>query len=342
MGTVKRIYIHGRKNKYVDTYEKSGDYDMYIYLDIVKQFACEMCGTCCRNDWLVTVDEDTYRRNSVLFAQTGRVQEFNHAFIPIQGEKSPGEYAYIAKGMEDGCWFLDTANFCRLHKEAGHAHLDTVCQTFPRYPMSTARGIELTLSFSCPAVLRLVERCEPLTMLQSEQPPLVVLPDSYVEYVFPKQKQIYDPLRYYFEIEHHFIDILQHRRRSIAQRLDFIARTVEEMDRLDGNENIGEQLTRLFYANYAILDADSAAAQDGLWNTPEILMEHFFVNFIFKKPFYTYGLRHTMKMLRNFYSRIASEIQDLADPTVQMTQVRSAIMRIEFQFGHNRQSLGYK
>jgi lysine-N-methylase len=317
---------------------------MYIYLDIAKQFTCEICGTCCRNDWLVTVDEDTYRRNSALFTQTGRVQEFQNAFIPIQGKKCPGEYAYIAKGMEDGCWFLDTANLCRLHKEAGHAHLDTVCQIFPRYPMSTARGIELTLSFSCPAVLRLVERREPLTMLRSDQPPLALLPDSYVEHVFPKQKQRYDPLRYYFEIEHHFIDILQHRRRSVAQRLDLIARTVEEIDRLDGNENIGVQLTSMFYANYAILDADADADadQDGLGITPEILMEHFFVNFIFKKPFYTYGLRHTMKMLRNFYSRIASEIQDLTDPTVQMTQVRSAIIGIEFQFGHNRQSLGYK
>jgi len=24
---------------------------MYIYLDIVEQFSCEMCGTCCRNDF---------------------------------------------------------------------------------------------------------------------------------------------------------------------------------------------------------------------------------------------------------------------------------------------------
>lgn len=128
---------------------------MFVYLDIVEEFSCKQCGACCRNDWLVTVDEPGYRRNQSLFASQQRSEEFSTAFIPIRSGQEPGEYASIAKNENGACHFLDEQNMCRLQKLGGHEHLDRVCQLFPRYPMDTARGVEISLSFSCPEALRL-------------------------------------------------------------------------------------------------------------------------------------------------------------------------------------------
>lgn len=67
---------------------------MYIYLDLVEDFNCEMCGTCCRRDWLITLDESSYHRNLQLFESTDRAAEFAAAFVPIAEQKAFGECLY--------------------------------------------------------------------------------------------------------------------------------------------------------------------------------------------------------------------------------------------------------
>ena len=59
---------------------------MYIYPDIVAGFSCEMCGTCCRNDWLVTLDKTSYQRNQKLFASKGKMDEFRQAFVLLHDQ----------------------------------------------------------------------------------------------------------------------------------------------------------------------------------------------------------------------------------------------------------------
>lgn len=311
---------------------------MYIYIDIVEGFSCEMCGTCCRNDWLVTVDEQHYRRNAELFMATGRSEEFPNAFIPLQGN-SLAEYAYIAKQASGGCWFLDASNLCRLHREAGHDHLDPVCQTFPRYPMSTARGIELTLSFSCPAVIRLASRTAPLAMIRSERQPLALAPNNYVVEVYPHQQPAYSPLRYYFELEHHFIDIMQCRSITTGERLALIEKTVRAFGCLQQDDSFSQKLNRIFYTNYDYLDAKAADGQPGFHQIPDILIENFFVNFIFKKPFYIYGLECTAKLLGSIWQHIEKARRHDADPQEDIKRTQSVIMDIEFQYSHNRRAL---
>jgi lysine-N-methylase len=313
---------------------------MYIYLDIVEQFTCEMCGSCCRNEWQVTMDEASYRRNARLFRQTGREREFRMAFIPLQGKTSPGEYAYIAKQADGSCWFLDETNLCRLHREAGHEHLDSVCRTFPRYPMSTARGSELTLSFSCPAVIKLLNRAEPLRVIRSERKPIAFDEGTYTVEVYPKQKPAFDPLRYYFEIEQHVIDILQSRGLSMTQRLQMVVRTIRQMQSIPGDRDAGQELNRIFYSNYDCLDrlSDSVPVQQTGPGAPDVLIEHFLVNLIFKKPFYLYGFDRTLQLIQTIWSRIES-VRRAATAAPAAEMIQTAIRNIEFQYGHNRQAI---
>ncbi|QDR82205.1 flagellin lysine-N-methylase [Sporomusa termitida] len=301
---------------------------MYIYTDIVGQFACQMCGTCCRNQWQVTVDKASYRRNEALFAAGGRTAEFAQAFIVLAGRSGYGEHAYIAKQAGGGCWFLGAGNLCRLHEEAGHSHLDAVCRTFPRYPVSTARGLEITLSFSCPAVLKLADREEGLRLIRAEEPPLELTADNYAAEIYPQQQPDRQPLRYYFELESHFIDLLQCRAMPFSERLAFLADTVQAVDRLAGSQDISRQLTALFNRNYDWLEELAAAREPARPEAGSGLLENFFVSLLFKKPFYIFGFSRTLLLLNRIWQRLLGA-DDLG----------REIMRLELQYGHDRQAL---
>jgi len=312
---------------------------MYIYLDIVEDFVCKMCGSCCRNDWMVTLDEDSYHRNAQLFIKTGRSEEFNKVFIPLTDESGLGEYAYIGKKASGGCWFLADNNRCRLQVEAGHKHLDQVCQTFPRYPMNTARGTELTLSFSCPAVIRMASRIKPLCFIRSEKSPITITTNSDVVHVYPAQQPAWNPLGYYFELEQHFIDMMQCRSISIGERLQMIKGTALAINCLPHDQSLGQGLNKIFYDNYELLDMMVASSQQSKHYIPEILLENFFVNFIFKKPFYIYGLQRTVQLLASIWQRIENARKVVADPRMDMECTKVIIMEVEFEFSHNRRAL---
>ena len=312
---------------------------MYIYLDIVEEFVCEMCGSCCRNDWLITLDEESYRRNAQLFMNSGRSEEFHNAFIPLRDNSGLGEYAYIGKKVSGGCWFLADNNRCRLQVEAGHQHLDQVCQTFPRYPMNTVRGTELTLSFSCPAVIKMASRIAPLTMIRSEKSPIVMTANNDVVHVYPEQQPVGNPLRYYFELEQHFIDIMQCRSILVWERLQMIKETAQAINCLTRDQSFGQKLNRIFYDNYEFLDGKVAGLPEPKYDRPEILLENFFVNFIFKKPFYIYGLQPTVELLESIWQRIEKARQVVTDPSRDMECTKSIIMAVEFEYSHNRRAL---
>lgn len=321
----------------------------YIYLDpeLYNRFSCEMCGTCCRNEWLVTVSKDSYYRNEQLFKSTGRADEFAQAFIQLSGSR-PDEYAYIAKqGFAEGCWFLDSTNCCRLHREAGHQHLDSVCQIYPRYPINTERGIELTLSFSCPAVLKLAaHKFEPLMITRSDRPPVAAGPglEAYTAQVFPSQQPRYSPLRYYFELEQHFIDILQSRSLTIEERLVFLQTVVEEVLHLAKFAEFDRQLQQLFCRNYQFLDEKAIQQQAEQLNeqdkaTPDILLEHFLVNLVFKKIGFLYGLENMVRLLQLAWRYTISRSQAASGTAAVMTCTEAAIVHLELQYSHNRKEL---
>lgn len=310
---------------------------MYTYFDIVEKFSCEMCGKCCQNAWLVTIDEASYNRNKLWFDRQGSSEEFKQAFTIIEADASPGEYASINKG-QNGCWFLENDKRCRLHKAAGHQHLDAVCQTFPRYPMATARGTDITLSLACPAVFRLIEREEPLRLIKADHSPTEVPEDSYVEQVFPKQKATYDPLRNYFEIEYHIIDLLQCRAIALPKRLQMVAETVARISGMAGSDSIGSMLNRLFEENYALLEQSAGGSADhGV--TTDVLIEHFLVNLTFRKVFYSYGLERGSQLLTEFYRQILLAAGAKPEDITRTDKVKAAIKELEFEFGHNRKAM---
>lgn len=309
---------------------------MYFKVDFYDKFTCQMCGSCCRNDWLVTVSEESYQRNAVYFA--GRDGEFSGAFIPLGSGSSPGEYAYIAKQADGGCWFLENNALCRLHREAGHDHLDQVCQIFPRYPMDTARGIELTLSFSCPAVVSLASRSMPLEIVRSDYGSTPVDPDTFVITVYPEQQPAHSPLRYYFELEHHFIDILQCRTMPLEERLQLIRHTADLLSRVKQDILLGQELNQIFHGNYQLLDCRAAISARPVFSAAEYLLENYFVNLIFKKIFYRYGLQRSALLLDGIWQYIEKARMNAAEPATDLVLTQAAVIELEIRYAHDRKA----
>ena len=306
---------------------------MFVYLDIVEEFSCQQCGVCCRNNWLVTVDEAGYRRNQDLFQAVGREDEFLQAFVPLLGEADYGEYARIAKREGGGCWFLTSQNLCRLQQIAGHEHLDAVCQWFPRYPMDTERGIELSLSFSCPAAVRLALREEPLRIIRSEKSPISRLPLDFVNHVYPSQQPENSALRYYFEIEQHLIDLLQERQLSLVERLSMARQFVTALECLADPERMGRELNCLVQSDYDRIDAITPVGGADRGGLVHWLIENYFVNFIFRKSLYCNGFAKTLQQLGLMQERLGGFLQE--DVACDENDVAQVILQLELEYNHN-------
>lgn len=306
---------------------------MFVYLDIVEKFACQQCGVCCRNNWLVTVDEAGYLRNRELFQAAGREDEFLQAFVPLLGEADYGEYARIAKRASGGCWFLTPENLCRLQQIAGHEHLDTVCQWFPRYPMDTQRGIEFSLSFSCPAALKLALREQPLRIVRSEESPIPRLPLDFVNHVYPSQQPEHSALHYYFEIEQHLIDLLQQRKLALTERLSMTRRFVTALECLTDPEKMGREINCLVGSDYERIDALASAGGPDRGGPAQWLIENYFVNFIFRKSLYSNGFAKTLQQLGLMQERLGGYLHE--GVIFDENDVAQAILQLELEYNHN-------
>ena len=308
---------------------------IYTYADFVPQFSCAMCGMCCRNDWQVTVDKESYYRNERLFSAQGRLEEFVRAFIPLQVQGNVGEYAFIAKG-ENGCRFLAADNRCSLQLAAGHEHLDSVCRTYPRYPMATERGWDITLSFSCPAVLKAAARVEPLEFVRSADKPLEFDEAAAVAHVFPHHEPYCSIKRYYFELERYCIAVLQWRALEIGARLDFLSESLAEVAVTAGQDGSGLDISRIIRRRYEVLESLGEPPITTRFDAG-ILVEHFMVNLVFKKIGYLYGFEKMMKLLGEAWGRLECALDEPADSGLALAE--RLIMEFELQYSHNRKLL---
>ncbi|MHC1761144.1 MAG: flagellin lysine-N-methylase [Negativicutes bacterium] len=306
---------------------------IFVYLDIVREFSCKQCGVCCRNHWLVTVDEAGYRRNQDLFGATGDGAEFRQAFIPLGTAADYGEFARIAKKAAGGCWFLTEQNLCALQQRAGHDHLDAVCQWFPRYPMDTERGIEISLSFSCPAAVQLAVREQPLQIVRNERLPIDMMPQNFVTHVYPSQQPENSALRYYFEMEGHLIHVLQFRKLSLLERLAMVRQTIDSLSRLTAPDTMGRDINRLFQADYDRLDA--ALARLSAEGPLHWLIENCFVNFIFRKSLYSHGFAKGLKRFDLFQERLNVFMQKADPDDEDVLAASAAIVQLELEYNHN-------
>ncbi|MGL5515022.1 MAG: flagellin lysine-N-methylase, partial [Sporomusa sp.] len=160
------------------------------------------------------------------------------------------------------------------------------------------------------------------------QSPADRVAEHFAVYVYPAQQPVNTPLYYYFEIETHLIDLLQCRAMAFNDRLAFLAATTQAVAALPQDQTFSCRLTDLFSKNYDWLDEVAVACIPSAFSDGDGLVENFFVNFVFKKPFYLYGFDKTLQLLNYLYRQVVNA-NDVAD----------AIRQFEFQYGHEPQAL---
>lgn len=139
---------------------------LYTFPDYYSEFQCiagDCEDTCCAG-WQIVIDAKTLKKyGNAMFTAGGDIS--HRLFTSIQW------WNRTFRRTADGrCAFLNQENLCDIYRELGEKSLCKTCKLYPRH-IEEFEGIrEVTLSFSCPEVARIVmNREEPVIFLEYEQ-----------------------------------------------------------------------------------------------------------------------------------------------------------------------------
>lgn len=114
---------------------------------IEQNFSCNSCGLCCKTPWKIKVAGE--RAAGIRTTRVCRELEAKN-FVPLPVVN--GEFV-VGRDQFGACRFLQS-ELCSIHAEAGAASKPTVCQLYPYSLVKTPDGHFVSLSFSCPSVLK--------------------------------------------------------------------------------------------------------------------------------------------------------------------------------------------
>lgn len=116
-------------------------------------FTCQNSGACCRNDWLIGVDEASHERlRTVDWPRYDRSLGPGEKFTKLPLPLASGETITFARKPDGACVFLDAETKCSIHRHLGYDAKPQVCREFPYSFVETPDGIAVGVSFACTAV----------------------------------------------------------------------------------------------------------------------------------------------------------------------------------------------
>jgi Fe-S-cluster containining protein len=116
-------------------------------------FTCQNSGACCRNDWLIGVDDASHERLRgvdwhAIDRTLGPGEKFARLAAPLPG----GERMTFSRQRTGGCVFLASDERCSIHRHLGANAKPQVCREFPYSFVRTPDGVAVGVSFACTAV----------------------------------------------------------------------------------------------------------------------------------------------------------------------------------------------
>jgi Fe-S-cluster containining protein len=116
-------------------------------------FTCQNSGACCRNDWLIGVDDTSYQRlRHTDWARVDPALPPGEKFATLPHPLASGETRTFARTAGGACVFLDRDTRCSIHRHLGARAKPQVCREFPYTFIETPDGVSVGLSFACTAV----------------------------------------------------------------------------------------------------------------------------------------------------------------------------------------------
>src|SRR5688572_23834488 len=129
------------------------DADLPLLLPDGVVFTCQQSGACCRNDWLIGVDDASHARlRDVSWPAVDAALGAGEKFVPLASPLPGGERMTFARAPAGGCVFLAPDERCSIHRHLGAAAKPQVCREFPYSFVKTPDGVAVGVSFACTAV----------------------------------------------------------------------------------------------------------------------------------------------------------------------------------------------
>jgi len=312
-----------------------------------------MCGSCCKG-WRVFADE-----KSLINLKK------NKKYIENIEDLHTGKIKFNS-GV---CSFLETdesANLelCNIHKNLGEKALPSTCKIYPRVVFFTERNLEnnsfeLSLSLSCPIVLKLINRDKKIDYLKVSNKGFIKKGTPFTNLgnaiLLTKKGKI----NYYF-LENSMINIIQNRENSIYKRILKLKNMLFDVDEVLYEESyliyiINQLLKRKEFVkkiefdlkgllklikfkninliNELGINVDSSffSSEMIFTNREENILEHYIVNFLFSKEFFINNFKVTFTKL----SVLLNLIIIFKNSTFNLSLLNS-IFIVERAFAHNK------
>lgn len=124
-----------------------------FYYDDFKCTANECIDNCCRNNWIIDIDEKTYKKYKKLKGEWGKKINNN-----ISRKRSNPNYLQYGKInlKNNKCSLLSEDGLCTIHSKLGENYLCNTCKKYPREIRKYGEIYERNLSISCPEVSRYI------------------------------------------------------------------------------------------------------------------------------------------------------------------------------------------
>jgi Fe-S-cluster containining protein len=116
-------------------------------------FTCQNSGACCRNDWLIGVDDASYQRlRHTDWARVDPALPPGEKFAKLPRPLASGETRTFARTAGGACVFRTGDARCSIHRHLGARTKPQICREFPYTFVETPDGVSIGLSFACTAV----------------------------------------------------------------------------------------------------------------------------------------------------------------------------------------------
>jgi len=120
-----------------------------LELPTLQSWSCHNCSGCCRQHAIEVTEEERQRILDQNWTAADGVT--GPVVVPMGGIFRRGHR--LAHQADGACVFLDEKGLCRIHARFGEAAKPLACRIYPFAFHPTAKGVTVSLRFSCPSVV---------------------------------------------------------------------------------------------------------------------------------------------------------------------------------------------
>lgn len=148
-----------------------------FYYDDFKCIGGQCIDNCCRNNWIIDIDEKAYKKYRKIKGQMGKKINNNIS----RNRSNPNYLQYGKINLKNNkCSLLSEDGLCTIHGSLGEDYLCNTCRVYPREIKKYGEIYERNLSISCPEVARYIIKCKDNFSFNLEDEKLSDLDKDYI------------------------------------------------------------------------------------------------------------------------------------------------------------------